>query len=154
MIPIVASLLGSLAENGLTLLSSAIQAKGKEKAQRDLSHAVVTHITVSMPELVHGLLSSGMVTREAVELAPFVAEGVEASVRCERTAGMCMAQRRFVVVCDKHTELKEERNYSGDGPARCSDKLRPDWKWLCGVGRPVASLQLPARSCWQQQNRL
>jgi len=30
MIPIVASLLGSLAENGLGLLSSALQAKGKE----------------------------------------------------------------------------------------------------------------------------
>jgi len=30
MIPIVASLLGTLAENGLGLLSSAIQAKGKE----------------------------------------------------------------------------------------------------------------------------
>jgi hypothetical protein len=36
MIPIVASLLGSLAENGLTLLSSAIQAKGKEVVENTL----------------------------------------------------------------------------------------------------------------------
>jgi hypothetical protein len=36
MIPIVASLLGSLAENGLTLLSSAIQAKGKEVVEKTL----------------------------------------------------------------------------------------------------------------------
>jgi len=36
MIPIVASLLGSLAENGLGLLSSAIQAKGKEMVEKTL----------------------------------------------------------------------------------------------------------------------
>jgi hypothetical protein len=36
MIPIVASLLGSLAQNGLTLLSSAIQAKGKEVVEQTL----------------------------------------------------------------------------------------------------------------------
>jgi hypothetical protein len=36
MIPIVASLLGSLAQNGLTLLSSAIQAKGKEVVENAL----------------------------------------------------------------------------------------------------------------------
>jgi len=36
MIPIVASLLGSLAENGLGLLSSAIQAKGKEVVENTL----------------------------------------------------------------------------------------------------------------------
>ena len=36
MIPIVASLLGSLAQNGLTLLSSAIQAKGKEVVENTL----------------------------------------------------------------------------------------------------------------------
>ena len=36
MIPIVASLLGSLAQNGLTLLSSAIQAKGKEVVEKTL----------------------------------------------------------------------------------------------------------------------
>lgn len=36
MIPIIASLLGSLAENGLTLLSSAIQAKGKEVVENTL----------------------------------------------------------------------------------------------------------------------
>ena len=36
MIPIVASLLGSLAENGLGLLSSAIQAKGKEVVENAL----------------------------------------------------------------------------------------------------------------------
>jgi len=36
MIPIVASLLGSLAENGLGLLSSAIQAKGKEVVEKTL----------------------------------------------------------------------------------------------------------------------
>jgi len=36
VIPIVASLLGSLAENGLTLLSSAIQAKGKEVVENTL----------------------------------------------------------------------------------------------------------------------
>jgi hypothetical protein len=36
VIPIVASLLGSLAENGLTLLSSAIQAKGKEVVEKTL----------------------------------------------------------------------------------------------------------------------
>jgi len=36
MIPIVATLLGSLAQNGLTLLSSAIQAKGKEVVENTL----------------------------------------------------------------------------------------------------------------------
>jgi len=36
MIPIIASLLGTLAENGLGLLSSAIQAKGKEVVERTL----------------------------------------------------------------------------------------------------------------------
>ena len=36
MIPIVASLLGNLAQNGLTLLSSAIQAKGKEVMENTL----------------------------------------------------------------------------------------------------------------------
>ena len=36
MIPIVASLLGSLAQNGLGLLSSAIQAKGKEMVENTL----------------------------------------------------------------------------------------------------------------------
>ena len=36
MLPIVASLLGSLAQNGLTLLSSAIQAKGKEVVENAL----------------------------------------------------------------------------------------------------------------------
>jgi len=36
MIPILASLLGSLAENGLGLLSSAIQAKGKEVVENTL----------------------------------------------------------------------------------------------------------------------
>jgi hypothetical protein len=36
MIPIVASLLGSLAQNGLGLLSSAIQAKGKEVVENAL----------------------------------------------------------------------------------------------------------------------
>jgi hypothetical protein len=36
MIPIVASLLGSLAQNGLGLLSSAIQAKGKEVVENTL----------------------------------------------------------------------------------------------------------------------
>ena len=36
MIPIVAALLGSLAQNGLGLLSSAIQAKGKEVVEKTL----------------------------------------------------------------------------------------------------------------------
>jgi hypothetical protein len=36
MIPIVASLLGTLAENGLGLLSSALQAKGKEVVENTL----------------------------------------------------------------------------------------------------------------------
>ena len=36
MIPIVASLLGTLAQNGLGLLSSAIQAKGKEMVENTL----------------------------------------------------------------------------------------------------------------------
>lgn len=36
MIPIVATLLGTLAENGLGLLSSAIQAKGKEVVEKTL----------------------------------------------------------------------------------------------------------------------
>ena len=36
MIPIVASLLGTLAQNGLGLLSSAIQAKGKEVVEKTL----------------------------------------------------------------------------------------------------------------------
>ena len=36
MIPIIASLLGTLAENGLGLLSSAIQAKGKEVVESTL----------------------------------------------------------------------------------------------------------------------
>ena len=36
MIPIVATLLGTLAENGLGLLSSAIQAKGKEVVENTL----------------------------------------------------------------------------------------------------------------------
>ena len=36
MIPIVASLLGTLAENGLGLLSSALQAKGKEVVEKTL----------------------------------------------------------------------------------------------------------------------
>jgi hypothetical protein len=36
MIPIVASLLGTLAQNGLGLLSSAIQAKGKQVVENTL----------------------------------------------------------------------------------------------------------------------
>ena len=36
MVPIVASLLGTLAQNGLGLLSSAIQAKGKEVVEKTL----------------------------------------------------------------------------------------------------------------------
>jgi hypothetical protein len=36
MLPILASLLGSLAENGLGLLSSAIQAKGKDVVEKTL----------------------------------------------------------------------------------------------------------------------
>ena len=36
MVPIVASLLGTLAQNGLGLLSSAIQAKGKEVVESAL----------------------------------------------------------------------------------------------------------------------
>jgi len=36
MIPIIGALLGTLAENGLTLLSSAIQAKGKEVVENAL----------------------------------------------------------------------------------------------------------------------
>ena len=36
MIPIVASLLGTLAQNGLVLLSSALQAKGKEVVENAL----------------------------------------------------------------------------------------------------------------------
>ena len=36
MIPILGALLGTLAENGLTLLSSAIQAKGKEAVENTL----------------------------------------------------------------------------------------------------------------------
>jgi hypothetical protein len=36
VIPIVASLLGTLAQNGLGLLSSAIQAKGKEVVEKTL----------------------------------------------------------------------------------------------------------------------
>jgi len=36
MLPLIASLLGSLAENGLGLLSSAIQAKGKEVVENTL----------------------------------------------------------------------------------------------------------------------
>jgi hypothetical protein len=36
MIPIIASLLGTLAQNGLGLLSSAIQAKGKEVVEKTL----------------------------------------------------------------------------------------------------------------------
>ena len=41
----------------------------------------------------HGLLNSGMLASESVELAPFVAESVVASVRFERTACMCMVGR-------------------------------------------------------------
>jgi len=37
MIPIVGALLGTLAESGLTLLSSAIQAKGKDVVEKTLS---------------------------------------------------------------------------------------------------------------------
>lgn len=37
MIPIVGALLGTLAESGLTLLSSAIQAKGKEVVEKTLN---------------------------------------------------------------------------------------------------------------------
>jgi hypothetical protein len=40
MIPIVASLLGSLAQNGLGLLSSAIQAKGKEVVEKILGVSI------------------------------------------------------------------------------------------------------------------
>lgn len=40
MIPIVASLLGSLAQNGLGLLSSAIQAKGKEVVEKTLGVSI------------------------------------------------------------------------------------------------------------------
>ena len=40
MIPIVASLLGSLAQNGLGLLSSAIQAKGKDVVERGIDSDV------------------------------------------------------------------------------------------------------------------
>ena len=36
MIPIIGALLGTLAENGLGLLSSAIQAKGKEVVENTL----------------------------------------------------------------------------------------------------------------------
>ena len=36
MIPILGALLGTLAENGLGLLSSAIQAKGKEVVEKTL----------------------------------------------------------------------------------------------------------------------
>lgn len=36
MVPIVGALLGTLAQNGLTLLSSAIQAKGKEVVEKTL----------------------------------------------------------------------------------------------------------------------
>ena len=36
MIPIIGALLGTLAESGLTLLSSAIQAKGKEVVEKTL----------------------------------------------------------------------------------------------------------------------
>jgi hypothetical protein len=42
MIPIVASLLGSLAENGLGLLSSALQAKGKEVVEKPLGSKFLT----------------------------------------------------------------------------------------------------------------
>jgi hypothetical protein len=40
VIPIVASLLGSLAQNGLGLLSSAIQAKGKEVVEKTLGVSI------------------------------------------------------------------------------------------------------------------
>ena len=46
MIPIVASLLGSLAENGLGLLSSAIQAKGKEVVEKTLGVKIPDNPTV------------------------------------------------------------------------------------------------------------
>ena len=45
MIPIVASLLGSLAENGLGLLSSALQAKGKEVVEKTLGVKIPDNTT-------------------------------------------------------------------------------------------------------------
>jgi hypothetical protein len=48
MIPIVASLLGSLAENGLGLLSSALQAKGKEVVEKTLGVKIPDNPTLKM----------------------------------------------------------------------------------------------------------
>ena len=45
MIPIVASLLCSLAENGLGLLSSALQAKGKEVVEKTLGVKIPDNTT-------------------------------------------------------------------------------------------------------------
>jgi hypothetical protein len=52
MIPIVASLLGTLAQNGLGLLSSAIQAKGKEVVENALGVKIADNPT---PEDVSNL---------------------------------------------------------------------------------------------------
>jgi hypothetical protein len=48
MIPIVASLLGTLAQNGLGLLSSAIQAKGKEVVENTFGVKFLTHPHLKM----------------------------------------------------------------------------------------------------------
>ena len=52
MIPIVGALLGTLAENGLGLLSSAIQAKGKEVVEKTLGVKIADNPT---PEEVANL---------------------------------------------------------------------------------------------------
>jgi hypothetical protein len=62
MIPIVASLLGSLAENGLGLLSSALQAKGKEVVEKTLGVKIPDNPT---PEDVANCASFSMNTKNA-----------------------------------------------------------------------------------------
>ena len=55
MIPIIGALLGTLAENGLTLLSSAIQAKGKEVVENTLGVKIPDNPTPSDVERLREL---------------------------------------------------------------------------------------------------
>jgi hypothetical protein len=85
MIPIVASLLGTLAQNGLGLLSSAIQAKGKEVVENALGIKIPDNPT---PAEVEKLRQSQFDHEEAL-----LALGIEkARIEQEELAALLKAQ--------------------------------------------------------------
>jgi hypothetical protein len=85
MIPIVASLLGTLAQNGLGLLSSAIQAKGKEVVEQTLGIKISDNPT---PAEVEKLRQSQFDHEEAL-----LALGIEkARIEQEELAALLKAQ--------------------------------------------------------------